>query len=54
MNGNRKKKRSGAVGAWALMVLAAALILMLSALTPGGADGRFSAKVRIHIMPKKN
>ena len=45
MNGNKKRKRGGAVGAWALIALTAALVLLFSALAPGGADGRFSAKV---------
>ena len=45
MGGKRKKKKSGALGAWALMALSVALVLLLSAAFSGGADGRFSAEV---------
>ena len=46
MKGNKKRKRGGAIGAWTLIALTATLVILLSALAPGGADGRFSAEVR--------
>lgn len=45
MSRSKKKKRGGTAGAWSLMVLTVALVLLLSVLAPGGTDGRFSAKV---------
>ena len=45
MSRSKKKKKGGTAGAWSLMILTVALVLLLSALVPSGADGRFSVKV---------